>query len=284
MPTYTDLAQVKRVLRSSSGEKVRFSDSIVGVNVGKLTSPTGNQITSNLDLEFNYTLVEIDPAFEGDYVLKLLFTSPTDFKAIEVGEKIRRELALGSSDISSDYTTPDSMITVPKECWGGTIITNSVVEIRFDSHMSDNSGNTYIEDAEVIIDATIEGVGVNYAMGAPRIFASGSVPDQVKVATTYLAAYMIFTDAFADFYKDKNEMKYSFVGGWKSRAEDLLMDYMKAVGRRPPGVISFPSFIDKFGEADAGPGMSKWSTDYKTVTRDAKTEDIFNPRVRFRGW
>jgi hypothetical protein len=284
MPTYTDLSQVKRVLRSSSGEKVRFSDSIVGVNVGKLTSPTGNQITSNLDLEFNYTLVTIEADFEGDYVLKFLFTSPTEFKAIEVGEKIRRELALGTGDIATDYTTPNGLITVPSGCWGGTIITNSVVEIRFDSHMSDNSGNQYIEDAEVIIDATIEGVGVNYAIGAPRIFASGSVPDQVKVATTYLAAYMIFTDAFADFYKDKNEMKYSFVGGWKSRAEDLLMDYMKAVGRKPPGVISFPSFIDKFGEAEAGPGMSKWSTDYKTVTRDAKTEDIFNPRVRFRGW
>ena len=79
MPTYTDLSQVKRVLRSSSGEKVRFSDAIVGVNVGKLTSPTGNQITSNLDLEFNYTLVTTDPSFEGDYVLKFLFTSPTEF-------------------------------------------------------------------------------------------------------------------------------------------------------------------------------------------------------------
>lgn len=283
MPTYTDLSQVKRVLRSSSGEKVRFSDAIVGVNVGKLTSSTGNQVTSNLDLEFNYTLVKTDPAFEGDYVLKFLFTSPTDFKAIEVGEKIRRELSLGTGNVATDYVTPNGLIEVPSDCWGGTIVTNSTVEIRFDSHMSDNSASQYIEDAEVIIDATIEGVGVNYAQGSPRIFAAGSVPDQVKVATTYLAAYMIFTDAFADFYKDKNEMKYSFVGGWKTRAEDLLMDYMKAAGRKPPLVISFPSFIDKFGEADAGPGMSKWSTDYKKVTRDARTEDIFNPRGRYRG-
>lgn len=276
MPTYTDLSQVKRVLRSSSGEKVRFSDSLVDVTTGK--QGAGGKLVPTIDIEFNYSLVQTGSSFDGDYLLKFLFSDSENFKALQVDQKIRRELLLSTGSVNSDYSTPDGLITVPAACWGGTIETDSVVQLRFDSHMSDDDANQYIEDAEAIIDAMIENEGVNYVVnGNTRVFQVGSVPEQVKVATTYLTAYMIFTDTFADFYKDKDEVRYSFIGRWKKRAEDLLKDYMRAAGRRPPKVLAFPSFIDKFGDPDVGPGVATWSTDYDTVTRDAESEDIFDP-------
>jgi hypothetical protein len=281
MPTYTDLNNVKRILRSSSGEKVRFSDSLVSAKTGKLRSQNEVNMVRNLNMSFNYNLIIVDSAFSGDLTLRFLFQDSTNFKVFKIDEKVRSELLLSSGDILTSYSTPDELITVPLECWGGTIEANDVLELRFDSHISDENGNLYIEDAESVIDTMLESHGIRYPVqGSPRLFTELETPEQIKIATAYLASYYIFTDTFADFYKEKEELQWSFIGRWKKRAEDLVKDYIKAKGIVPPRVIGFPAFITRVGDDLVGKVASR-SSKMEDVRKDYTPEGIFNPEPPF---
>jgi hypothetical protein len=281
MPTYTDLNNVKRILRSSSGEKVRFSDSLVSVKTGKLRNQNEVNTVRNLNMSFNYNLVAIDSSFSGDLTLRFLFQDDKNFKVFKIDEKVRSELLLSSGDVNSPYVTPDALVTVPPECWGGIIEANDVLELRLDSHISDDSGNLYIEDAESVVDTMLESHGIRYPIqGSPRLFTELETPEQIKIATAYLASYYIFTDTFADFYKERQELQWSFVSRWKKRAEDLVKDYIKAKGLVPPRVIGFPAFITRVGDDSVGKVASR-SNKMEDVRKDYTPEGIFNPAPPF---
>lgn len=274
MATYTELSDVKRVLRTLSGEKIRFSDSVIDVAI--LTS--GN--STNIDLSFNYRLIQFSPDFGDKYMIKITMTSPTDFNVYELNTSAKRELLLSSGNINSPYSTPDGLITIPASCWGGVIATGSKIEIRFAPHMSDSNGNRYIEDAEVIIDQILEANAIHFpVVGQSTIFLANEVPASVRVSTVYLTAYMIYTDTFSELYvdnsKDRNESQTSFLNRWKKRSQDLLTDYITAKGARAPQVFGFPWFIDSIGVTEAGPGLSKVSSDFDEINRDAGSDVIF---------
>jgi hypothetical protein len=270
MATYTNLEEVSRILRSLSGEKIRFSKSLIEVS-------TLNQNNSvNLDILFNYSNIEYNPDFSKQYILKFVFEDDQNFLAIEVNTAAKREIALSAGNINNEYSTPDSMITIPVTCWGGTFKPKDKIELRFSPHISDNNALDYIKDAETIIDQMLEANGIHFPVqGQDTFFLSGEVPRSVKVATTYLACYLIYTDTFAEAYRDRDEGQVNFLNRWQKRAEELIYDYMTAKGARAPSVISFPWFIDSIGDPDVGPGLSKVTEDFDTVTRDAAAEDIF---------
>jgi len=274
MPTYTDLEDVKRVLRTLSGEKIRFSNSVIDAVILKPNNST------NLDLSFDYRKIQFNPDFGDHYMLKLVMDNSTNFKAYEVNTTAKRELLLSSGDILNSYTTPDNMITIVPECWGGVISTGDKIEIRFSPHMSDSNGNRYIEDSEVIIDQILEANGIHFPIqGQSTIFLSGEVPPPIKVSATYLSAYMIYTDTFSELYvednKDKNTSQTSFLNRWKKRSEDVIKDYITAKGARAPQVYGFPWFIDSIGDPAVGPGLSKITSDFDEITRDADSSNLF---------
>jgi hypothetical protein len=270
MATYTGLEDVKRVLRTLSGEKIRFSDSVLDVVALKSDNKT------NFDLSFNYRLITFDPDFGRSYMLKFVMDTSEDFKVFEVNTVAKRELLLSAGSVNNDYTTPDGMITVPSTVWGGVVTAGDKVEIRLAPHMSDNNGEEYIRDAEVIIDQILESNGIHFPVeGQPTIFLSGAVPSPIRVSTTYLAAYMIHTDTFAELYRDEDQNQVSFLNRWQKRSEDLIKEYIIAKGARPPQAIAFPWFIDSIGVPGVGPGLSKVTSDFDAITRDAQAGRIF---------
>lgn len=279
MAYYTTIEDIKRILKTNGTERIRFSDSIVSVAVEKKHLNT-RATDVNLDLIFNYRLVEIAPSYSGEYVLKILFTDDQNFKAIEVDAVSNRgEMVLSLGNIGADWVSPDGVFTIPAACWGGIAKENDQVQIKFSSHISDDDVVAYIEEAEIRIDAMLEEhqiLFIDESAPAPRrIFAVGEVPDRIRVATSYLAAYYIFTNTFVDLFKDKDSLFPSYVRKWLDRAESGLMEYIIGTGRRAPAVLGIPRFIDKIGSPDAGPGMSGFSSDFRTLTRDAGTDDIF---------
>lgn len=278
LATYTTLEDVKRILRTNGGERIRFSDSITSVLVEKPRMNTG-AYDSNLDLIFNYRLIEIHPDYSGNYLLRLDFIDSTSFRAVETDFKTERELTLSVGTIGQDWESPDGMFLIPKECWDGIINAKDRVQIRFESHLSDTHAIAYIEDAETKIDAMMEENQIMFIDEEnpldKRIFKPGLVPDRIRVSASYLAAYYIFTNTFADTFREKDAMKFSYVGKWLERAESGIMEYIIGVGRRAPAVLAFPRFIDKIGDPEVGPGLSGASTDHRTVTRDAGVDNIF---------
>lgn len=278
MAHYTTIDDIKRILRSNGTERIRFSDCITSVLVEHPRHNT-KVMETNLDMIFNYRLVEIAPEYSGEYLLKLVLVDSGTFRGIEIDPVSNRELTLGLGSVQTDWESPDGTFTIPSECWGGIVKEHDQVQIRFSSHLSDNDVVSYIEEAETRIDAMLEEHQILFidelAPAPRRIFKPGEVPDRIKVAATYLASYYIFTNTFADLFKDKDSLKFSYVRKWLERAESGIMEYIIGTGRRAPLVLGFPRFIDKIGSPDAGPGLSGISSDFRTLTRDAGVDGIF---------
>lgn len=294
MAIYTNLKDIKRVIRSSDNEIVRFSDSLSSITIRKDRSTRGSQIefTNEMDipaLGFNELEIEVDPDFDSKLNLHIRFVSPTEFNVYKLGleRKFPRLLSQGA-DINSDYTTPDGLLTIKSEAWFGVIETGDIVELTFDPHISDNDVLKYIEDTEVEIDAMLTSLGVDILKeGETRLFDPSAVPPrpippQIQVAATYLTAYYLFTDLFVRIYK-QTDPDFTYSGRWKKRAENYINNYIKEKGLVPPRAMAFPMFIDKAGVEGVGPGSSKMVEDMDEINRDAQTDFIFDPDLcRFR--
>lgn len=271
MASYTDLDEVRRILRSSDREVVRFSDSI--------TSIRAKAADTSRMIGFNESLLEVDPSFDEKLELRFEFTSDTEFNLLKLDRMLEREVAIGTGDRSQEYETPDGMFTIPAACWIGDIQAEDVVTIQFDPHMSDQDALRYIEDTEVEIDSTLSANQIRFSEEVdpgdryfdPDPTSDNPLPSIISVATTYLAAYYIYTDVFVNILKEGGPQG-TYAGRWKGRAERYIRDYIKAEGYSNPRAIAFPRYIDKFGVPEEGPGMKGMS---EHPDQDAETESIF---------
>lgn len=277
---YTNLEEVKRVLRSSNKEVVRFSDSLVEIIIDKNDQTTGA-------FGFRESEISVDADFDNKLTLKLKFTSPTTYDVFEITEKLKYEKLLDENiSISNIYVTPDGTITIQPTAFFANIEAKDMVTIGFDPHISDNDALKYIEDTEVEIDSMLTASGMEgYEEGEQRLFdplatPARPIPPQISVAATYLAAYYIFTDIFVQVYKE-GALESSYSTRWKRRAEKYIESYIKTKGLVTPRAKAFPLFIDKIGVPDVGPGMSKMVEDETDFNRDAETESIFDTEGHF---
>lgn len=269
---YTKIQDVKRVLNSSTGQKVRFSDT--ALKMISTRYPSGLSTKPNRDIILNTEAISVGDEFGSDDVLVFKFTDATNFEVYRKHEIAKQDIKIGDGDIATSYTTPEGSITVGTGFWGGVIEAGDLVELQFSCHMSIVDFKLYLKDVEVIIDSMISDLSAGYVESGDRIFNS-TVPAQIKVATTYLAAYYIFSDTFADVYRDKDELKFSFVSRWKKRAEEMVKRYANINSRHAPSSISFPSFMDKVGDDTVGPGLTGRTSVKTELERDALVEDIF---------
>lgn len=279
--TYTTLSEVKRILKASDNEVIRFSDSLTEV---RLKAGGQSAREGNPDMGFDFEQVGMDPAFDKKLRLMIKFTSPTEFNVYRVNDNINQEILLSQGQlIANDYTTPDGLITIPSTCWFGTIEAGDEVILKFDPHISDNSAEKYIEDAEVEIDTMLSAAMVDdYESGETRHFDPSDpdrqVPPPIKVAAAYLAAYYLYTDTFASVYKEENkdDSTRSYGSRWKKRAEKYVLGYIENEGYAPPEAAAFPKFIDQMGVEGEGPGLAPMTENQAEAERDAQTADVFS--------
>ena len=275
MPTYTTSANVARVLRSSAEGKIRLSSQAL-TGISTQTSETDRDPLTEMSIA--YQGIVIGDTFQGKKRLKFNFTSATAFTVYEVDTTARQELLLSSGVIGSEYSTPDGVFTIPASTFGGTIATGNIVEIEFDAIISVEDIEAYIDDAEVEVDQKLSvGFAGYVASTATRIFTAQTVPLTIGLAVQYLAAYYIYTDVFRAKFKESDDKSKNYATRWKRRAEELWEDYAKVSRRSLPRVISFPTFVDKFGLTSVAPTPSTIQKTVDTIAREANADTIFEP-------
>lgn len=286
---YTDLDKIKMKLRSVRGDKVRFSDNIYKVDIGKSDSSTRGSGQQNPTLIFNRNLIETDLEFEGNVIYRFQFTSSTEYQVFQKDAVENRVNLIGASDINSEYVTQDFQHRFPSGCWAGTISAGDYVEVTFNVHMSDVVAESYIHDTEVIINSHLAAADVFFYRddGSPLFLLN--IPSAISVAATYLTAYYIYLDVFYDKKTGKGsggdcDDCSSQVKNWKKTAEKLLDDYLRINIRSnsPPTMLVFPTKIDRIGNPHVGPGPEKVVSTYKEANRDSHVEDIYAKTFRLK--
>lgn len=242
--TYTTFSDVKRVLDTNIKNRIRFNTSPVKDYDIFTLSPTSNiqdmaKRTPNYATIFDPSKIVFQDSYAGDLQIALLFTSPTEYICYIMPDGDKKFRNVGAGDISNDFTPVAGDFEIMSGVCSGTIVVNDVVLIKTIVHCSVETADFYIQHAEVIIDNAIEGSGARLKLSSPRMFTFPDIPQEIKVATTYLAAYILYTSVFAEEQKDfeiKNASTFvrHFVDGWKKRADQLLSDYIAHAGRRPP--------------------------------------------------
>ena len=285
MPTYTTLEQVKSKLTSTRGDRVRFSqESLVNVTVKSQLS--SRKFTENTDLIFVYDDIVFSSSFSRSMNLVIKFDNGnnTDYSIYEQYLRTdRREMKIGTSDTSSNLSLFGGDVQIPASCWSGAIAENDQVELEIDTHISEDLAEDYIDETEDEIDNMLIQAGIGYQISDGKLFTALDVPNLIATATTYLAAYYIYTDIFYDKMREKSKDGYtSFADRWKKRAEKLVTSYAKAnLVYSTPVVISFPSEITKFGVK----GVPEWDTTQEGATDDYTTlpEDEDKSQLIWRG-
>jgi hypothetical protein len=269
MPTYTTADDIVRVLRANADGKVRTSsEALKAVEVRD--SQKDFQILTTVD----QSGITIATSFQGQKKLKFDFTDATNFNVSDIDGVAARPILLGTGDISTEYSDPDEIVTVAAGTFGGTIAAGDSITIVLDCHISSDDVDLFIEDAEIEVDAVMTEGGLGYldtAAGQELIYED-EVPPAVRVITTYLAAYYLYSDVYASSFKDEKAAASSFTMRWKRRAEHLLKTYIKAQRRSVPTVLSFPSYVDKFGVRGVGPGTDGLAEDADDILRDSYSE------------
>lgn len=254
MPTYAQLSDVKKILKRADRKVILFSDNAINrVTLERDGVPTHK-------VGFKPEEVSIDAGFDNRFELMFDFTSSSNFDVYKAGDIVENKSLLDSGqDKTSDYTTPSGNITVKSGAWVGSFTSNDFVTVEFRPNMSDEDAKSYIEDAEIAIDADLMSFPVDFLEdGDDRLFNSSDgrpVPNEIGVATAYLAAFLIYTDSLASVHKEKN--KPSYTSRWKRRAKDLVDKYMSRKGYSPPTSKTYPRKIDQVGIEDLESGSEK---------------------------
>lgn len=261
MATYTNSDQVKLILKTNRTNRIKFreiSTYNLIVNTNKNPLGSGNvgftvdpKAAINYNLIFRVKDVQISPSFDGYRRIMLFFDDSSNYRVFESEERNGRWNLVGSSDILTEYESPDLMYRIPTSCFGGTISPNDSVQFDIECHISDQDIDIFINLAEVEIDTFLQGGGHKFEDGfQTRVFGIGQVPSTVNSATAYLAAYLIYTSIFADEQRDfegsKDIRSMHFTERWKKKVDSDLKAYLKVANRRmPQSYIKFSAVSDK---------------------------------------
>lgn len=242
--TYTTLDSVKKILNANIKSRIRFPDKAVyDYDIFTLGATSTIQDmksrTSNYDLILDPSKIVFDDGFKGEVTICVYFNTPTSYNVYNLSEGDKKYRNVGAGTISTDFTPAVGDYVIEAGAFSGVIVERACMIIRSNCHIDILTSEYFMEQAEIIVDTSIEGAGAKLRIGAPRMFLQPDVPPEIEVATAYLAAYLMYTAVFAEEQKDwevKGGSAFSrhFVDSWKKRAEALISDYISFTGRRPP--------------------------------------------------
>jgi hypothetical protein len=252
MATYAILDDVKRILRASARERIRFpGNGFKTIDVTSRVDPSGaplsyqqkngnNVYKPTYNFLFNEVGLVISPSFKGRIFLSINFTSSTTYNVyhqpIINGQHDKRDMLYGSGNISTvfDYM---GHVEITAASWGGTITAGDTVKIEIEVDISNEDAEFFIENAEIDIDNMLSANRVDYLnAGEQRLFQLPDVPPPIKMATQYLAAYYIYTAAYAEEQQDGGRGQH-FSKEWKTKALSILSNYISYAIRLPPSAV-----------------------------------------------
>lgn len=246
MGSYALLSDIKKIMRASSRERIRFSgDALRVTEVAHLQgTTTGTPYNQSKPKEPIYTLsvnrsaVIIDPGYKGRDLVNFVFTSPTTYNVYSQtfvdNNYDKRETLYGSGSTTTDFVY-DGLITFPPAFWVGVAQAQDSVKLQFEADISDEDAEFFILNAEVAIDNMLAAASVDYLLpGEQRLFLAPDIPPQITMAAQYLAAYYTYTNVYAEQTRDPTQGH--FTERWKKMCMDMLRDYAIQSNRLPPSV------------------------------------------------
>ena len=289
MAIYTTYEDVVKKMSSGRSDKVRFPvNALMRFNTGREVTPHRTEPATNLI--FSHKNFLISEEYVGALTIKILFTSATEYNVLYGGDKDAGRFALiGSSTISTEYTTPDSFFTFEAGCFSGLIQAGDVVLLTIDSHLSKEMVEDYIEETEAIIDGMLTGGSLGYEIKGmvDRVFDGtiNLVPDLVQVCCLNLTCYYIYTDIFYDKEGEREGNNEGIYKRWKNKADKSIQLYIKAAKSNVhPKVYAFPPKINRVGVAGMPmgiPTMQEVTSDPSKQQQDSReyvvfgSEDVF---------
>jgi hypothetical protein len=241
------LNDVKKILRSSGREGVRFSENAfkrVTVEM-RADVAAGNQFRNNqkgaTDFVggFNWAVLTYASSLAGRVQLQIVFSSPTDFDVYHNRWTLdgydERQILYGSGSIGASFDY-QGLITIPSTAWIGTFQRGSVVKIDFEVDISNDDAEYFLENTEIDIDNMCAGGRLHYLQpGEDRLFVSPDIPPAIKMVAEFLSAYYIYSGVFASEVADKTgNGQAHFSERWKATALRTLATYIAHKTRLPP--------------------------------------------------
>lgn len=238
---YTTLDNVKRILRTTSQRRIRFSDSIR--NLAPASTNGGTITLSEVNMASDF-------AGSGRLV-EVVFSDSTNFDVTMTAEETRAQYSVGSGSIGVDFTSSGEEFTIPHTAWSGYAVAGDKVSFQTDSHISTDDGLWFIQQAEIAVDGQIGDIGGAYKdidSTSGRIFTELNVPSIIQSATTYLSAYLIWcvVNAGAVASKEDTDIPTS-VSMWRKVAETSVLRWMnREISREAHNVPRYISRMPLF--------------------------------------
>jgi hypothetical protein len=238
---------VKKILRSSGREGVRFSENAFKRVTIEFRSDVsaGNRFRMNekgaTDFVggFDWSDLVYSPSLAGRVQLVIVFQSPTAYDVYHNRWTIdgydERQILYGSGTISADFDY-QGLITIPPSAWTGTFQLGTVVKIDFEVDISNDDAEYFLENTEIDIDNMCSGGRLHYLQpGETRMFVSPDIPPAIKMVAEFLSAYYIYSGVYAAEVADKTgNGQAHFSERWKGTAMRTLATYIAHKTRLPP--------------------------------------------------
>lgn len=216
--TYTTLDDVRRLLRSTPPRgRIRFSESFNILR--KYSDNTGTIELSNISINQYYSDVANH---------KIIFQSDsTTFKMYRIDTEKQTDVLIGSGIKQADFTTDDGYFNIEASKWSGWSFPGDVIEFMTDSHLSYIDASRYIQDAEYFVDSILE-KNIRFSTTSEEslrfpLDTTSSVPKAVKLATMYIASYMIYKSIYLENMNE--DTRLSIYQGWLQSGIENLSNY-----------------------------------------------------------
>lgn len=217
--TYTSIDNVKRILRSVPPRgRIKFSDSYT--QLMRQRDNTGSVELLRVGIHKQYSDVAN---------FNIIFNSDsTSFKMYRVDDEKQSNFIVGQGLKQNDFTTDDGFFSIDSTNWIGYTFPDDTIIFSTDSHISENDGTRFLQDAELFVDSILEkNVRFSSITESSLRFpldSTSPIPKSVGLATQYIAAYMIFKAIYLE--NNLNQDMDRFKNIWLKEGLDNLAAYV----------------------------------------------------------
>lgn len=219
--TYTNLTDVKRILRSTNPRgRIRFSDSY---NILKSNSDnTGNIALSSILIGQDYSdVMNYKFQFNADGTTFTMYKNDADKQM---------NLSLGTGIKQQDFTSQDGYFIVQASKWSGIAAGGDSIDFMTDSHMSYYDASRFIQDAEFFVDTILE-KNIRFSSVSESVLrfpidSTSAIPKSIELATSRISAYMIFKNIYLENGQDDKDPNVISMNSWLREGLEYLSAYV----------------------------------------------------------
>lgn len=217
--TYAQVDNVKRILRAVPPRgRIKFSDSYT-----QLMRQRDNTGTVEL------LRVGIHKQYSDIANFNIIFNSDsTSFKMYRVDDEKQSNFIIGQGLKQNDFTSDDGFFSIDATNWIGWSFAADAIIFSTDSHISENDGTRFLQDAELFVDSVIEKnvrfPSITESSLRFPLDSTSPIPKSIQLATQYIASYMIFKSIFLENNLSQDYDRFKNI--WLKEGLDAICSYV----------------------------------------------------------